>query len=328
MDEADRRSLDCRLITACGELDVEMVRLLLDAGANASAAEDGLTSVAAVLRCDGYWQRLWDSDDRDYGEDGDVPQGVCQERRRQMVARQLRCLELLVDWGVNINEVPDGSWSVGFQSVSCDPKVVEFLLEHGMDPNLTTEWFGGSPTTALEYAWGEEVCCKGNSVLEKQLRRVICLLLEYGALPRQWNDVDGLDLSLSEIRSFEYVPRYAMPTIPGRIVDLSAADRELFAACRKHGLLGVAQALQKGASPNARAPGDSLTTPMLEALRCSCYDMIGSPTDDDYGAWRMDTRSIVRLLLESGADPNLGEVSEEPGSGSNGLIVEGTTPLH
>ena len=83
MDEADRRSLDCRLITACGELDVEMVRLLLEAGANASAAEDGLISVAAVLRCDGYWQRLWDSDDRDYGEDGDVPQGVCQERRRQ-----------------------------------------------------------------------------------------------------------------------------------------------------------------------------------------------------------------------------------------------------
>lgn len=328
MDSLDKQSLDERLIEACGELDVERVREFIDAGASLSATDGEETPVTAVLRCDGYWQRLWDLDERELGEDGDILPEICEERKLQMVVRQLQCLGILVDQGVDVNEVPDGSWSVGFRSVSCDPKVVRFLLEHGMDPNLTTEWFGSSPTTALEYAWGEEVCCKGCDDLMDALRQVVCLLLEYGALPHRWEDVEELSMSLEEMRSFDSVPQCVMPSIPDDVASLSAADRELFAACRRHSLLGVSQALRKGANPNARDPNDSLTTPMMEALRCSCYAMLDDPSESDYEAWRKDTRSIVMLLLENGADPNLGEVREESGRGPNGLIIEGSTPLH
>ncbi|MCQ2391546.1 MAG: hypothetical protein MJ240_08975 [Kiritimatiellae bacterium] len=328
MDSLDKQSLDERLIEACGELDLERVRDLIDAGASLSATDGEETPVTAVLRCDGYWQRLWALDERELGEDGGVPPEICEEREQQMVVRQLQCLELLIDRGADVNEVPDGSWPVGFRSVSCDPKVVRFLLEHGMDPNLTTEWFGNSPTTALEYAWGEEVCCEGCDDLMDELRRVVCLLLEYGALPQRWEDIEELSMSLEEMRSFDSVPQCVMPSMPDGVADLSAADRELLAASRRHSLLGVSQALRKGANPNARDPNDSLTTPMMAALRCAYYEMLGNPSESDYEAWRKDTRSIVMLLLENGADPNLGEVNEEPGRGPNGLIVEGVTPLH
>ena len=43
----------------------------------------------------------------------------------------------------DINRATDNERSVGFHSVSAEPEVVRFLLENGMDPNLTTEWFDG-----------------------------------------------------------------------------------------------------------------------------------------------------------------------------------------
>lgn len=328
MDKQDNRSLNERLIAACEDLDVELVRSLLDAGASASAMEGDMSAVTSVLCCVEYWRRLWDEDDQKYGEDEDAPREICEERQRQMVARQIKCLELLIDRGVSINAVPEHAWSVGFRSVSCDPKVVWYLLEHGMDPNLTTEWFGGGPTTALAYAWGEEVCCKGNEDLLKEVQQIIRLFLEYGALPRTWDDVEDLGASLEEIRSFESVPACVMPTMPGSVDRLTEEDRKLFAACRGHSVTGVSQALQKGANPNARDADDSLTTPMLEALRCECYLMIDEPTAADYEAWRRNTRSILDMLLKAGADPNLGELSEVPGRGPNGLVVHCSTPLH
>lgn len=321
-------SADERLLKACSELDADQIRSSLEAGANVNVCDGVCTPIISVVRGDGFGGLADDEDDLKCGEDGDVPLTAREERCKTAIDKKIRCLKLLLDRGADINLSPPHEWSVGFHAVSAEVEVVRFLLENGLDPNIPTEWFGGEPTPTLSYAWDEELINRNDERISGNLRQVVQLLLEYGAVPALQEELDGDVSSFENLRSFEHVPPCIGLSVPMEVKTLTAADKALFAACREHSVADVVNALGQGANPNARDPENDLSTPLLEAIGCCIYDSIEHPSVEEWARWRKDTRTIAELLIAKGADPNLGEVRDVSEQGQVGVEVEGLTPLH
>lgn len=327
-ERAKTLSADERLLKACSELDVDQLRDSLDAGANVNVCDGVNTPIISVMRGDGFWGLAADEDDLKSGEDGEPPLTVLEERCKSAIDKKIRCLKLLLERGADINLSPPHEWSVGFHAVSSEVEVVRFLLENGLDPNVPTEWFGGEPTTTLSYAWVEEQINRNDERFCGELRQVVQLLLEYGAVPALPEELDGDDSSFENLRSFEHVPPCIGLSMPPEVRALTAADKALFAACREHSVADVVEALGQGANSNARDPDKDLATPLLEAVGGCIYDTIEHPSVEDCIRWQKNKRAIAELLIANGADPNLGEVRDVSEQGQGKSEVEGLTPLH
>lgn len=77
------------LWAACSELDAEGIKKAIDDGANVNADDGQISPVVMVVRGDGFWAKCDDEDDLKYGEDGDPPKEVFEERCKQAITRKL-----------------------------------------------------------------------------------------------------------------------------------------------------------------------------------------------------------------------------------------------
>lgn len=325
-EDVNGTTVDERLWAACSELDKEGIEKALDGRADVNVDDGRMSPVVMVVRGDGFWAKCDDEDELKYGEDVDTPKDVLEERCKQAITRKIECLSILLERGANINAAPEHEWSVGFHSVSAEPEVVRFLLENGMDPNLTTEWFGDH-WTALRYALVEELINRKDAAIASKLRKIVQLFLEYGAIPFLPDELDE-SLGEDECCTYEFVPPRVTLTIPSETKQLTAEDKELFAACRSHDMTLALSALEKGGNPNARDAERDFATPLLEAVRGNIYDIKENPTEEDCRQWRKVKRDLAQMLLERGADPNIGEVSEYYGADYGVRTIEANTPLH
>ena len=313
------KQCDRDLIDGCDELDVEKVRAALAAGGDVHLVDDEDSLIVHVLNADGYCEG--DGDEGEREEEGAPSEEELDPRRQSIIL-------LLLEHGADINEKVEGSWTTMQEAVHSSPRMVEFLLQHGGDPNQSAQWFGDE-APALQHAWGDEIACRGNPELERKVKDETRLMFEYGARPNLDNDLDPKDLDIDKIRSFDGIPPRIYPVMPTSFSPLTDADRDLYEACKNFDIEAVRRSVEKGANVNARDESEDFETPLFVAVKNMdlyyYHEPNDRPTKQERLAWREKGLSIVRYLLDNGADLNIGEVSER--STDKGMVIEGATPL-
>ena len=215
-------ALSAAVIRAAFDGDSEIVRILLESGADATEMyyDDGLTLLEI------YYSYLFDrrSSDRD-------------------VAPNVEVIELLLDHGVDVHATAAADL-LGFPLLffavilgASEPESVRLLLEHGASATTTASW----GITALHYAlqfgsadvvkhlldYGADVSARtdhGNTPLHAAVRTdavdIVRLLLENHADPSAQNDDGDTPLHLI-VRSYDFEPS-ARSGIIGLLVEHGA----------------------------------------------------------------------------------------------------------
>jgi hypothetical protein len=82
-----------------------------------------------------------------------------------------------------------------------------------------------------------------DAAIAPKLRKIVQLFLEYGAIHFLPNELDE-SLGEEECCTYEFVPPRVTLTIPSETKQLTAEDKELFAACRSHDMTLALSALE------------------------------------------------------------------------------------
>jgi ankyrin repeat protein len=227
----------------------------------------------------------------DHGSDvhqgGDAPLG-----RAALNAYRIPMMELLVSHGANVNAEWRGAWPVIFSPCeSLDPQSLEWLLDHGANPNCDN---AGSRGTALDYA----IATYARS--PERLRACVEALLAAGGTTKY--DVPGvldvlrqrLDLLAERLDADPQLlhRRYReldCGSTGGRRLLLQGAT--LLHVAAEFGVIDAARLLlDRGADVNARAAVDD--------------DGVGGQTPIFHAATQFGDRGLAmaQLLVERGAD--------------------------
>jgi ankyrin repeat protein len=233
----------------------------------------------------------------DVHEGGDAPL-----MRASLDGARTSMMELLVRYGADVNAAWHGSYPVVFAPCeTLDPTALDWLLQHGADPNCgeASEWQSkglSHPGTALDYVLGTYIRDKD------ALNECIKLLRdaggssqfdEPGVLATIRGDSDAIDLLLHNDPSVieRRYPSLNIGTTAGRMLTLKGAT--LLHVAAEFGQVGIAKKLlEAGADINARA----LTDP--EGLGGQTPIFHAATQNRDFGI------DVVRLLLSQNADLN------------------------
>ena len=268
------RSIDKELLDACSALDAKRVLEALQAGADPNCFEEyDNYPLLACLYADKYDFEFWEErnkgrseEDDDDDSDNDMSESEYEEFLHKMDELKIKVFDLLLEHGADLNYDygNDDVFPILWDAVHCTPRIVEYLLEKGANPNLSKE--EGFAHTPLSHAWIDESVNHEDKEIAKTLSAVSRLLLSYGALPYTEKDLEEESIDLSKIRTFEDIPPFVYPEMPENVKPLSEMDKMLFQACKELDVDAARQALDNGADINARDPDYDFATPLLEAL--------------------------------------------------------------
>ena len=317
------REIDKELLAACSALDEKRVETALLSGADPNCLDDYHDyPLLACLDADRYEKvytsskNINDSDDEDDDKGNLILDSIYEEYIRETDFHRIRIFDLLIAYGADLNSNLRDGESILWNAVHKSPRIVEYLLKKGANPNHAQ--VGTIASTVLGHAWIDEAIHHDCKTIVEQMSSISRVLLSYGALPYAWEEIDAKTVDLSTIRSFEDVPPFIHPEIPENIRSLSEEDKRLFVACNKVDIDTALIALDMGANVNAQNADDDFATPLYVVCKVIAFSELSNERID--AAYRM-----VSLLLSRGANPNLHTLFRSHINGKETL--EGETPL-
>lgn len=168
---------------------------LVELGADVREEIPGCTGLISLLAFDASRRKLLPAVEADWKENGiDVEHALSKKRKASF-----RLLDAMINKGMDVNHIPTGPglrWSALAVAVEHeDVFLVEYLLQHGADPNKPS--MSGTPRHVLRLVMHLD----DKNVAEDMLR----LLLRYGADPRLEAE-PGTLLTQSCLRNPSLVP--------------------------------------------------------------------------------------------------------------------------